>query len=279
MGESICEVTVGETYLRVDASSAGGLEVVDWLVGGVPHLSYEGFAIRNLDPVGTVDLVLQNAQVTDETATIVAVFVEAAGSLRATATFVVSDSGDASTVEETLTVQSLAGTLTGRLYAVTDFDLDDTALDDSIVSNPSGTLIAQIEGGTTATVEVISDPAPDAFQVSLCCELDNIVTDNVTFPLSGATSVPGPDDFQSALSWDRTLAASQLFSVTLRKSITIPEPSDAVALGAAFVTLLALARRLGTLRPGIRCERDGGAFGPAWPRSRRYAGGRRKEQR
>jgi hypothetical protein len=243
-GGAVCELTVGGSYLRVDASSNGNgdLLVFDWLVDGVPHLFYETFRLATLPGLQDISLVLEGAAVDDEEDLILAQVRDAASTLRMIATFRLADVADGSIVHELVTLQSLAGTQSARLYAITDFDLNDGLIDGSIAASSDGSVITQVDGNTSARISVLGGP-PDGFTVAPCCALNAIASGNFYFDLGGNTTVAGPDDFQSGLSWDSTLGAGQIFAVQIKKRIAIPEPSHALGAGAGVLAVLALVRR------------------------------------
>ena len=241
-GSSRCELTLGGSYLRVDGSSQDGgpLLVFDWFVDGVSQLFYESFVVVDLQDLFGVEMVLESATIDPDAGVIATQLRDETDALRASALFQLTDLPDGSMVDEVLVVQSRVATVDGRLYVIHDFDLDDDAVDDTIAASPDGSHITQADENTTATISVLAGPVPDAFAVAPCCALDDIVTGSLYFDLGDKAFVPGPDDFQSGMSWDRTLGAGQSFSVTLRKRITIPEPAGAVATAGALLTLLAL---------------------------------------
>lgn len=242
-GFATCEIAVGDTSVSVDAGDQI-LVVYDWLVAGVEHLYEERFPILDVlgFPAQAFDLRFESATADDATATIEARFVEAQGVFRATATFTLTDTQDGAVLDESLLLDSFSVTRATRLYAVADFDLNGTTSDASILASESGNLIVQTDGDATAVLEA-AGPAPDAFQVAPSSVLSGLALGNTFFPLDGTTSVPGPDDFASALSWNRTLGAGQVFEVALRREITVPEPTARAGAAASVLVLLALLRR------------------------------------
>jgi hypothetical protein len=103
-------------------------------------------------------------------------------------------------------------------------------------------LIVQTDDDATAVLEA-AGPAPDAFQVAPSSALSGLALGNTFFQLDGTMSVPGPDDFAAALSWNRTLGAGQFFGVALRREIRVPEPTASAGASAGLLVLLALLRR------------------------------------
>ncbi|MBW2271965.1 MAG: PEP-CTERM sorting domain-containing protein, partial [Deltaproteobacteria bacterium] len=59
--------------------------------------------------------------------------------------------------------------------------------------------------------------------------------------LNDTRSVPGPDEFEFAVSWDENLSAGQSFTATLRQTVRVPEPAGSALV--ALVSLVVLARR------------------------------------
>jgi hypothetical protein len=248
LGIATCVVTVGDTSVSVDAEDRD-LVVYDWLVGGVGNLFEERFPILDVlaFPQQAFDLRLDSATADDATATIEVRFVEAQGVFHASATFTLTDTPDGAVLDESLVLDSFSVTRATRLYAVTDFDVNETPSDDSILASESGTLVIQTDGDVTAVSEA-GDPPPDAFQVALSSTLSELAMGNTFFQLDGTTSVPGPDDFASGLSWNRTLGPGNAFTVALRRQITVPEPTVVSSAAASILALLALRAARGSRR-------------------------------
>ena len=240
---SACQVAVGETTVGVTAAADGSRFRLDaWNVGGVPQLNYEAAVLAVFSELITLAAQLESATVDPDTGTIAVSYLDSGNGIRLRTTFVVSDTGSLSEVDETATVESLSQTLSLRLYLVTDFDLGGTPTDDLAFSTQDGTQFAQTSGPIEAQVAVLS-PAPDAFEVASCCALSAIVEGGAVLDLDGTTLGVGPDDFQQALSWDRTLGAGHDFTASVRKTISVPEPSSQLGVAVAALALGALARR------------------------------------
>lgn len=247
-GFSVCTIIDGNTALEVRASSLGGgqLLVTEFQLDGVNQIglgSVEGFAIYDLIGGGIADSTLDFATADPVTRTIQAQFTGINGAFQVDAAFTLTGAETSATLDEAFTVTSFVDGLMGRVYAVTDFDIDASTLDDSISSTNDGAVMTQVDGDYSATVEVVSGPLPDGFEVAVCCNLLDIVFANTPLVLSGATSAPGPDDFLAALSWDRALDTGQNFQVSLRKTV-VPEPAHALFAAAGTLLSLALARRI-----------------------------------
>ena len=65
---------------------------------------------------------------------------------------------------------------------------------------------------------------------------------------SGTATVPGPADFEAAFSWDETLVVGSPTTISLKKTIAVPEPAAALLRVSVLVALAALAlhRRTGS---------------------------------
>ena len=242
-GTSTCEVTVGNTTVIVEAGDEY-LAVFSWTIAGVEQLYLEQFPILDVlaIPQKGFDLLFASATADDATATIEAQFMEAQGIFHETATFTLTATPDGAVLDESIALDSLTKTRATRLYAVTDFDLDGTSLDESIQASAGGGLIVQTDGSVTAVSEA-GNPPPDAFQVAKSATLADLGSGTTFFPLDGTASVPGFDDFAFAVSWDRTLGSGDALSVALRRQITVPEPTLAACAAASVLTLLALRAR------------------------------------
>lgn len=242
-----CVLIVGPTEFVV---TAGEDFVVDgWRIDGVRQIAngVSGFSIRDFTSQATGSEV-RAAQVDSAASTIFVEIGEIDGPLSISVRFEVTQVGDRSAVVEDLTVTSTSDrTVETRTYAMVDFDLGGTETDESIVATSDGTRITQTDGPVTAELGVGSGPAPDAWQVALCCPFDELILGTLTLDLDPEATVGGPGNFQAAMSWDRALPPGGAFAVTLEKSVTVPEPGPAAA-GFAALGLLALRSCLGRRR-------------------------------
>lgn len=269
-GARICVLAEGRSEIAVRASAGGGGELLldRWVVDGRDQLAFEGFSLRDFDSSGAAEIALQTATVDAEAGEIFVELAEAASGLRLSVAFSLQDGVD-SVVEETITVSADLISISTRLYVVNDFDLDDDPVDSLVFADPQGHQTTQSDGTVSASVEWIGGDPPDGFDVALCCSLGTLLGD-ATFVLPGRTAALGPADFQSALSWDRTLGGGESFSVTLRKTIEAPE---AGGLSSGLAALVALGRLRCRPRRSPRAARQGsGVRDPAQiPRSRSWS--------
>lgn len=272
-GRAACSVVAGDAELSTLASSFDGGEflAIATIGDAPPSFSFQGFSIYSFDESEYIDVRLDSATEDPVTRTIVVQFTEAfANALRATAVFTLNDSGETTVIDQTYTFLSMVPpgfSASGRFYIVTDYDLNGDEIDDTVQSSPGGLSITQTEGSTTATQQIIS-PVPDGFEVAVYPELNDTVLNDVFVNLSGATTVPGPDDFQYAVSWDRNLASGQSITATVRQTITVPEPMWAWQWAACLLALSAIARRRRPRgRSGRRCRPPGvlDRLGEEWP--------------
>lgn len=231
-----------EIAVRVGEQGGGTLELDRWRVAGREQLFFEGFSLRDFTGPDPQEVIVTAALVDPEANDI---FVElVSGTLRLSVAFSLQH-GATSVVDETIHVTSDLESVSTRLYVVHDFDLDGDAIDGLVFADPSGREIVQTDGPVSARVAWIDGSPPDGFDVARCCELESLVVANATFLLTGRTAVPGPDDFQSALQWDHVLGPGESFSVTLQKTVDVPEPNgwaSGVVAGAAL-GLLATRQR------------------------------------
>jgi len=249
-GVATCTVTVGAATLSVEATSLlGGSAVARIEIDGVTQLPEQAFAVLSSEDNDFIDAVLLSATADPATQQIEVQFQEAfASAVFLTGRFTLSQIGDETVLAESIEIVAGPGLppgvfADGRIYVVSNFDLDGTPVDVSAVATAGGTLFTQTDGATMATIEVLSDP-PTAHQVAPCCVLEQILAD-VPLALDGTNSVPGPGDFQQALSWDRSISTTTPFTANLRKTIFVPEPA-ALSSGlatAAILLVLAVRRR------------------------------------
>lgn len=275
-GISTCVVAVGSATLSIEATSLdGGSAQAAIEIDGIPQLTAQSFAVFSFEDNEFIDASLLSATADAATNEIELRFSEAfANAVDFVGRFTLSQTGDTTVLDESVEVVAGPGlppgvAAGGRIYVLSDFDLEGTPIDASILATAGGTVVTQTEGGTTATVEVLSDP-PSAHQIAVCCTLDNIL-DDVPVVLDGTNSVPGPGDFQQALSWDRSISTATPFTATLRKTVQVPEPARLTGSLAAGITLVVLAigrRRHRRTPSGPRLSRSA----PASARRARGAG-------
>jgi hypothetical protein len=176
--------------------------------------------------------------------------------VQVTITFTLSDLGATTVIDESVSIFNPGATQRSlRLLAISDWVLlGFSNSDDSVQATPDGGLITQRrveEKPLTATpvtaTQEATNPLPDAFQVNVCCALDDALEAGQLITLNGTPTVPGPNDFEYGVSWDENVGSGQTFDVSLRKTVTVPEPAAfLLALGA----LLTLAVLKASLRPG-----------------------------
>lgn len=245
-GVSTCVVTVGSATLSIEATSLSGGALVSAVeIDGESQLARQTFSIFSFDDTEFIDALLISATADAATNEIEVLFREAfASAVDIGGRFTLSQTGETTVLDESIEIVAGPGlppgvVAEGRIYAISDFDLAGSPTDASILATEGGTVVTQTDGGTTATVEVLSGP-PTAHQVAVCCSLEDIL-DDVPLTLDGTSSVPGPDDFQQALSWDRSISTTTPFTATLRKTVEVPEPARLTGHLAAGITVVALA--------------------------------------
>lgn len=238
VGAKICVVTIGDDFLEVDAADQHFL-VYEWDVAGVLQLFEERFPILDVLSIPQQGFVLnlESATADDATATIAIHFAEAQSVFHESATFTMTATPDGAELDESIVLDTFTKTRATRLYAFSDFDLNNTSMDDSIEASASGTLIVQKEGDVTAVLE--ADPPPDAFQIGLSDTVSAAV--DAFDQLDGSTTtITTPGDFASAVSWNNTLGSGNTFTATLRRQVTVPEPTFPLGAVAGVLALLAL---------------------------------------
>jgi hypothetical protein len=252
-GVSTCYLADGSSAVEVQASSLdGGFIIIGVGRDGIFDLPFQSFKVYSFDDAEFIDAVLESATEDPVTRQIRVQFRESnSNAVRIVGALTLTENGNTTVLDETISVTNLvSAAVSGRLYAITDFDLDFDVLDDTITVTQSGTRIEQVDGGVTGILEVTGS-APTDWDVAPCCTLSQIATDSLFFELQGRNTVAGPADFQAAWSWDRVIGVGQTVSFGIRKTL-VPEPGAGVAAGAAIASLAAVAgarRRSRPLRP------------------------------
>lgn len=241
-GVSTCDLEDGASAVEVQASSLdGGWIIIRVARDGIFDLPFQSFKVYSFDDDEFIDAVLESATEDPVTRQIRVQFRESnSNAVRIVGVLTLTEDGNTTVLDETISVTNLVPeVVSGRLYAITDFDLDFDALDDTITVTQSGTRIEQVDGGVTGILEVTGS-APTDWDVAPCCTLSQIATDGFFFDLQGRNTVAGPADFQAAWSWDRVIGVGQTVSFGIRKTL-VPEPGTGAAAVAAIACLTALA--------------------------------------
>ncbi len=240
----ICTLEVGDTEFAVSVDDVDDdLLVADWRVGGVSQLALAGFTFRDFTTAGTPETALQAATVDPEANEIYVEFSMVGGPLTASVAFRVAHTGFTSTVEETISLTATSN-VQARAYAVTDFDLGGDRLDDLAFAENTGDRIIQQDDLVVSRIEVVSGPAATGWEVGVCCDLRNeLLFRGQTFPLLNNFTIPGPEDYEVATSWDAAVGPDAPFSVTVEKTIAVPEPGAGAASLGVLAALLALRRK------------------------------------
>lgn len=241
-GVSTCYLEDGASAVEVQASSLdGGWITIEVGRDGIFDLPFQSFKVYSFDDAEFIDAVLESATEDPVTRQIRVQFRESnSNAVRIVGDLTLTENGSATVLDETISVTNLVPeAVSGRLYAITDFDLDFDTVDDTINVTQSGTRIEQVDGAVTGILEVTGS-APTDWDVAPCCTLGQIATDDLFFELQGRNTVAGPADFQAAWSWDRVIGVGQTVSFGIRKTL-VPEPGAGVGAGAAIASLAALA--------------------------------------
>lgn len=240
----VCTLEVGDTEVAVFVDDVNNdLLIADWRVGGVSQLALAGFTFRDFTTAGTPETALQAATVDPVANEIYVEFSAVGGPMTASVTFRVAHTGFTSTIEETISLTATSN-IQARAYAVTDFDLGGDGLDDLAFAENTGELIIQQDDLVVGRIEVVSGPAATGWEVGVCCDLqDGLLFEGQTFPLSNNLTIPGPEDYEVAMSWNATVGPSAPFSVTVEKTIAVPEPGAGAASLGVLAALLALRRK------------------------------------
>ena len=250
---TILTITDGNSILDVDpdpiAEDPSG--AVNWVVDGVDHLFRQWFwyrvgptggeaAIDTLDLVGTTTFstnfepddngLFALYSDPDEKFTIDILYVLGGGT---------PGSGVSDIAEQIRIVNtSTTDTLDFHFFQYSDFDLNDTFDDDTVMKSNTNT-VSQTDPGMIVSETVVA-PTPSHSEVGLFSDILDRLDDESPTTL---TDFGGPltGDATWAYQWDLTLAPGSSFIISKDKHVqSVPEPSTAVMLGTALFGLLAL---------------------------------------
>jgi hypothetical protein len=235
-----CQVDSPNATLVVFAASGQGpvLEVESWVVDGVEQIGVEGIRVRDDSAGNFPSFLLFSAQTVSSTSQILIVHED--DDLVLSSIFTLRENEADTTMDIDVTTRLLSGSASGRVFLVSDPNLDGDANDDSVVASESGLPVVQKRGRFEATQTLEQGTAPTGFDVGLASEFAPLLS-NQLVTLDGTQSQSGPADLGSVLVWQATLGSEDL-QFRVRRSLALPEASLSQSTAAVLLTLLAVAR-------------------------------------
>jgi hypothetical protein len=238
-----CSVSVGNSTLTVVAEEEE-LIGLSWQAGGQQQLTVQDFRIFERNTGVETEDTLRVAQF-DAAAGQIVVEYQQDGIFNGAGIFVLTDDGTTATVDQNIVITSLASeTLETRFFSYTDYDLNGDT-DDDAAFDTGGTKLTQSDGGTVATSEILSGPAPDAFQIAFFPTLfDELILPVSTLTLDNSTAGPGVGNYEHAFSWDVDLAPAGTFEIDIRGTVTpVPIPAASWLMLSGLLAAFAGMRR------------------------------------
>jgi hypothetical protein len=235
-----CQVSTPNSALVVFAQDGRGpvLQVESWIVDGMEQIGIEAIRVRD-DGTGSFpefDLVgFETFPPSDQV-----FFVLEDGDLVLSSIFTLRENEEDTTLDFDITLRLLNGSATGRVFLVSDPNLDGDLDDDSVASNESGLPVIQIGGRVESTLTLEQGAAPTGVDVGLASEFAPLLS-NQLVTLDGTESQLGPADLGSVLVWQATIGSEDL-QFRVRRTLTVPEPRLAQCQAVALLVLWALAR-------------------------------------
>ena len=218
--------------------------MTDWTVDGVDHLSEQLFFFR-IGPAGgeseVATLNLSSSTTYLGTRGLELVFADPGGDFTLSLNYLLTGGPGAQEIAITNTSGS---SLDFHFFQWADFDLNNTATDDS-VEVPNANTVRQTEG-LRAIEETVATPAPSYFEVAFATALLTALTDGSPTTLANVGGPLGPGDVEWAFQWDVVLDVDDqlLISKNLRLEISpIPVPAAVWLFGSALGLLGWIRRR------------------------------------
>jgi len=238
-------LTNGNSTVRVDPYSSEG--VYEWTIGKTSHLAQQWFWLRSdldglddreysldeFDPTPVVSQPLPN----------VGIITYSDGRLEIEVTYVlVSGPGlFAADLAEVIKITNLSeeDEVFLDFFQYSDFDLNGTEDDDTVVIT-GGNRAYQTDGGSAATFsETVVSQSPDLSEVALHPDTLDKLEDGHIDDLDGSTGPLGPDDVTWAFQWDnRIIQPEEALTISMDKvliSNPIAEPSAVLLLAGGLL--------------------------------------------
>ena len=245
----LIEIADQNSSVQVDTSSSAG--AYEWLVDGTNQLAQQWFwyrigntggesSIDSLDQVG-IAVTDTNPFSDDRDDTLSVLYrgngleIEISYRLRGG-----NFGSDESGLSEQVTVRNTTlSALDIRFFQYSDFELGDTANDDTVEIVAPNTA-RQTDGSGLSVVESVVTPVASRFEAGDAAGLLSRLMDGNPTTLTNEAG-PSTGDVGWGFQWNRTLAAGESFIINKDKSIRVPGPAGLAAL--AVFGLAARRRR------------------------------------
>lgn len=251
------------TNITIDTGGGGGgIEdgadggVVQWEIDGVPQLFQEWYWLRIDEeggsaetPIDAFDLDFENTDDLDNDLIddiLYARYVDLTTGIEIEVQYMVAGSqqgsGSSSLSEQLAITNGGNSTQTLHLFMYSDFNLSNTAGDDSAnVVGAGNNTVRQYDA--LSKVETVTTPLPSHVQTSPASVILDSLNDGAPTTLDDSKSLAAAD-VTWALQWDFTLGAGDVFILSAQKNFFIvPEPSTLTLIGLGFIGLLAVVCR------------------------------------
>jgi hypothetical protein len=246
--QAAIQLTHNGSVVDIDENTS---TITNWFVNGTDQVFQHQYYFRSGD-AGNANLASTiGAPVTTQFGARAAEVVYTSGSMRLTLTYLLTGALNGLTAElaETALIENIGNsTLNMRFFQYNDYNLNNTAGNDTVQRLNSSTIGANDNAVTSITTVGGGTPIPDFSEIAnvfptLRNNIDNTNGYFLNTAVGGGIGQSLSGDVSYAFQWNPTINPGGSFIVSTHKVTVVPEPGSMIALGLGAAALLARRRR------------------------------------